>query len=264
MARINHSHSSPVHAAIARRFASPRWATFFEVRDDAGFKAQRAADAVSVSTWPSMGLAVWGFEVKMSRSDFLRELKQPEKCSTIIRYCDRWVLAVDDDTIAKPDEVPDTWGLMVRRGKQLVSVKEAPKLTPTTLDRGFVAALLRRATEHVTPNAVLNEKLEEMREEDRKYARRTAEAESDRFKRSWEDLRASVDAFEKASGIKIDSFRFGNPGALGSLLSNLLNNGVMVPRTEHAETAYREAADRLREIRGLAETVNAEIAKMRG
>ena len=131
MSRFTNGHASPVHAALARQFAAPRWATFFEVRDDAGFKAQRTADAVSVATWTSMGLAVWGFEVKRSRSDFLRELKQPEKCSTIVRYCDRWVLAVADAEIAKPDEVPETWGLMVLRGKSLVTVKKAPKLTPT-------------------------------------------------------------------------------------------------------------------------------------
>ena len=106
MSRFTNGHASPVHAALARQFAAPRWATFFEVRDDAGFKAQRTADAVSVATWTSMGLAVWGFEVKRSRSDFLRELRQPEKCSTIVRYCDRWVLAVADAEIAKPDEVP--------------------------------------------------------------------------------------------------------------------------------------------------------------
>ena len=265
MARVNHTYSSAVHAAIARRFCAPRWATFFEVRDDAGFKAQRTADAISVATWTSMGLAIHGFEVKRSRADFLRELKQPEKSSTIIRYCDRWWIAVDDDKIAKPSEIPETWGLMVRRGKTLVTVKEAPKLSPTSLDRGFVAALLRRATEHVTPNAIVSEKVEEIREEERARERRYSPAteEAARFKRSWEDLRAAVDAFEKASGIKIDSFRFGQPAALGALLANIMNRGVMVPHTEHAENAYEEAAKKLREIRGLADTVNKELERMK-
>jgi hypothetical protein len=63
-----------VHAALAKKYPAPEYATFFEVRDAAGFDSKRSADVITVATWPSRGLAIHGFEVKCSRSDWLREL----------------------------------------------------------------------------------------------------------------------------------------------------------------------------------------------
>ena len=139
--------STTVHAALAKRFPSPEWATFFEVRDAAGFNARRSADVVAMNTWPSRGLSVHGVEVKVSRSDWLRELKDPAKSASVQRFCDRWWLAAGDDKVAKIEEVPEAWGLLVLRGKALVQVKEAPPLPAEPLTRGFVAMLLHKLGE---------------------------------------------------------------------------------------------------------------------
>ncbi len=75
-----------------------RWAFATHVKSGAGFydntpgsfAYHRAADAVAMDLWPSKGLEIHGHEVKVSRSDWLSELKQPEKCEPVKRYCDRW------------------------------------------------------------------------------------------------------------------------------------------------------------------------------
>ena len=104
------------------------------------------ADVVAMNTWPSRGLAVHGIEVKVSRSDWLRELKDPAKSASVQRFCDRWWLAAGDDKVAKMEEVPEAWGLLVLRGKALVQVKEALPMPAEPLTRGFAATLLRNAT----------------------------------------------------------------------------------------------------------------------
>jgi len=99
-----------------------------------------------MNLWPSRGLELHGFEIKVSRGDFLRELKAPEKAETIARYCDRWWLVVSDDDIVLDGELPPTWGLLVRRGNSLRLKRDAGQLTPIPISRKFLAALLRVAS----------------------------------------------------------------------------------------------------------------------
>lgn len=50
-----------------------------QVRNAAGFDANRTFDAVTVGLWPSRGLPVDVWEIKVSRSDWLNELRKPAK-----------------------------------------------------------------------------------------------------------------------------------------------------------------------------------------
>lgn len=142
-----------IEAALARRYPTPAWATFFEVQNDAGFRSHRRADAVAMSIWPSRGLVVHGIEVKRDRRDWLKELKDPEKSAPIQRFCDFWWIATDEPKIIREGELPSTWGLLVLEGKVLKSVVEAPRLKADPLDRGFVAMLLRRGMDGMVPKA---------------------------------------------------------------------------------------------------------------
>jgi hypothetical protein len=84
-----------------------------------------------------------GFEVKVSRADWLRELKDPEKCERWKRYCDRWWLVVPDLNIVKGD-LPDDWGLLaIDKHGQLRAYKGAPKLSPKPIPRHALGQLLR-------------------------------------------------------------------------------------------------------------------------
>lgn len=122
------------------------WILLPQVRDATGAGAGRTADAIAMNAWPSRGLEVHGFEVKATRADWLRELRQPAKAESVFAFCDRWWLVTPDvaPPIVTPLELPGGWGHIVVKPKGPAAVDhEAPKLTPKPLDRVFVAALLR-------------------------------------------------------------------------------------------------------------------------
>ena len=230
--------STRVHTAIAKRFAAPEWATFFEVRDAAGFNSKRSADAVTMGLWPSRGLELTGFEVKVTRSDWLRELKDPAKSGPVQDYCDRWYVAVSDDTIVQGEELPKTWGLMVLRGGKLVTKVEAPKLEPKALTKTFVAALLRRATENVVPKNVLDEMVSEQVEE--RMKRRTTNEARDAvmWKTQADNLEAQIRAFEEASGVNIRCYE--GSAKIGKAVRIVMNDGAALEK--HIERA-KQALD---------------------
>ncbi len=134
-----------LHARYAKAShgQSIRFAVAEQVRSSASFDARRVCDFMAQDLWHTGELALHGHEVKVSRSDWLRELADPSKAEAFRRYCDRWWLVVSDRAIVKPGELPAGWGLMELSGSALRVVKGAPKLTPEPLSVTFRAALLR-------------------------------------------------------------------------------------------------------------------------
>lgn len=59
--------------ALRGRYRAPAYALLEQVANGTGWKADRFADAVVMSLWPSRGLTVTGFEVKVSRHDYQRD-----------------------------------------------------------------------------------------------------------------------------------------------------------------------------------------------
>lgn len=131
---------------LRERHPAPAWAFLEHVANGTGRHQSRTADAVAMSLWPSRGLELHGFEVKVWRGDWLRELADPAKADEIATRCDRWWVVATPDVVAD-GELPTAWGLMVVEGASLRVAREAPLLTPAPLDRPFLAAILRRAAE---------------------------------------------------------------------------------------------------------------------
>ncbi|WGI73007.1 hypothetical protein QC756_11555 [Sinorhizobium meliloti] len=109
--------SGQVKAAIAAMHSPPSHQTFFEVSNATGYGIKSYADAISMGVWPSTGNEIHGFEVKVSRSDFLNEMKNPEKAMPIMQYCHRWSL-VCPASMVKLDEVPATLGRLLVQGRR--------------------------------------------------------------------------------------------------------------------------------------------------
>lgn len=147
--------------ALRARFCLPAWAFFPSVRNAAGFDANRTADGIAMSLWPSRGLEVYGFEIKVSRGDWLSEMRNPAKSEDVFGYCDRWFLVSASRDLVKAGELPPTWGLMVPRGDGLEVVKEAPKNSAMALDRTFVAVLLKRTLEMQPDKIAVSEAIRE-------------------------------------------------------------------------------------------------------
>ena len=121
-----------------------------QVRNAAGFDATRTADAIVMNLWPSRGLHLEGFEVKCSRADVLKELRDPSKAEAFSRYCEKWWLVVASECLIKEEELPEPWGLLVVSGdgerRRLAVRKEAPVNyeAPKVLPKSLLAAMMRQ------------------------------------------------------------------------------------------------------------------------
>jgi hypothetical protein len=234
---------SELVALLAQRYPSPAFVLLPQVRNATGFASRvvRTADAIAVGTWPSRGLEVIGFECKSARSDFVRELEDPEKAEEIARLCDRWYIVAGSDKVATVPEVPTGWGLLVARGEGLVELKEAPKLSPQPMPREFLAALLRRAGDRqpITPPD-LGKKIETARAEGIAQGERNAAWDRDHAKGELANLQDRIARFEKASGLKLDQWNAGDVGAAVRFVINA--------RLPHARSDLEILAKRLAEL----------------
>lgn len=228
-------------AALRRRFPLPEWALFSGVRNGAGFDANRTADALAMNLWPSRGLELIGFEIKVSRGDWLKELRAPEKAEDMFAYCDRWYLVAGSRDLIKPGELPAPWGLLVPRGDTLEMVTEAPKNQAIPLDRGLVAVLAKRIMTQ-EPNRLAIEaevqaerdRLSAKHRDELKYnqeARQGAEKELDDLKRS---LGASFHATDAVAGA-VRLILSGNMAGVAQQLDRLLPQ--LIDITERVEKA---------------------------
>lgn len=119
------------------------WVFATHVPDAAGFDGRRTADAVAMNMWATKGRELHGHEVKVSRADWLRELRQPDKAQAVARYMDRWWLVVPDAGIVRDGELPASWGMLVVTAEGCRVARRAPRLQPEPLSRNFVAGLVR-------------------------------------------------------------------------------------------------------------------------
>lgn len=206
--------------ALAKKHAPPSWAFLSQVSNGTAGNKSRTADAIAMSLWPSRGLELHGFEVKVSRSDWKRELDNPAKAEAVCQYCDRWWVVVGDKSIVADGELPPTWGLLAWNDGDLATVVKAPAIaTPREITRVFLAAILRRVFEQ-SPST---EALQAARDDGFKAGQKTGETN-----RGWElkrlqDREAAFRKFEEASGLRIDGYTAGKIGEAVKALEQLGN-----------------------------------------
>ena len=239
------------------------YAWLYEVRNRTGAShAQyRYADALVVSTYPSRGIWFAGVEVKVQRSDWLRELKDVRKSEELQRFCDYWWIAAPEGVV-KPDELPVTWGHLEVRGKKIVRARAAPKIKkPAAPTQAFVASLLRnsaegadriRATEHARGREETEARLGQGALDAMQSQLYEAERERDQLSQSlkWseralEKLRADIKEFERHAGIEgIGSYRNAQDlGRFFRLAQQLSGLRDMEVRLRAALAAYEPVAE---------------------
>jgi hypothetical protein len=199
--------SRTITAALRERYCKPEWSIFFEVSNGTGARGHRYADAVAMNLFPSRGLEINGFEIKTYRSDWLKELKNPEKAEPVFKYCNRWWI-VAEKGLVKPGELPPTWGLIEHAAGKLRQDIAAPALSPVPLDRTFAAALLRRAGEADanTIRAIVNKEVENIRIIERKRA----DEEVTRRMQKFTDIEKKVAEIKVNTGIDLLSWKAPN------------------------------------------------------
>ena len=238
-------------------FPAPQYITLEEVRDATGFDGRRTADAMAISLYRSRGKAVWGFEFKVSRSDWLHELKQPEKSESILRYCDYWALVVPDKDLVKPGELPSTWGLYVAQKTKLKCVVPCPKLDPIPMDRGMLTALLYAVqTKHLKLDAsALNA------ERDKGYAEGLSQSQDGTYEKAYRELRERVQAFEEASGVDV---QYGwKVEKIGEAVRAIMSGDSEIKRLLSQARYGVQSAERLKtELQNHADILESVLSKL--
>lgn len=251
-------------AAIRIRHPLPEWVCLRAVRDSTGWAGSgRTADAVAMSCYPSRGLEIHGFEIKVARSDWLRELQEPGKADPMWQNCDRWWI-VAPPGVVDPKELPAGWGLyQAGRGGLRAKVKAGLERRAKALDRGFVASLLRNAVLGYGPDRpeVLRGIHAAAREEARRGAARVKEYDLAAAERRVRELEATVEAAEKASGLSINRW---NAEKVGAAVALVAKNGSrdlaadLEGLATHAERVGGNARKGAEEIRRILEGLGRE------
>lgn len=197
-----HVTTATVRDLLRKRYAAPEWALMEEVAPETG-GGTRYADAIAVNLWRSRGHAIHGFEIKVSRSDWLRELKAPEKAEPLFRYCDHWFI-VAPKGVVQPHELPPTWGLFEVRASGLVAVKAGPKLEPQPITRAFFASMMRRGFELLDRSA--ERKITEARAEIDSRVREDADSRVRDASRELAELKRQLQALEAETGIVVSRY----------------------------------------------------------
>jgi hypothetical protein len=85
-----------------------------------------------------------GHEVKVSRSDWLTELKDPGKAEAFRPHVHYWWLVAADKAIVR-DDLPEGWGLLVPHGTRTlrIAVQATLNSEPEPMPHGLQGALLR-------------------------------------------------------------------------------------------------------------------------
>jgi hypothetical protein len=170
----------------------PEWAYLEHVRNAAGFDAKRTCDAMALSMWPSRGMELHGYEVKVTRSDWRTELRNPAKADVWHGVVDRWWIAAPAKVVPR-DELPATWGLIEASddGRLRVTV-QAPLLTTerAAISRGLLVPMLRAAgvALKATPD---QEAIDAARQEGWYQGAAAAERSSGMWKENCTNLQAS-------------------------------------------------------------------------
>jgi len=85
---------------------------------------------------------VHGFEVKISRADWLAELRQPEKAEAWAQFCHTFSLVAADRRIVR-DDLPDGWGLLIPHGTSLRMVVRPRRRDPRPMPTPIVVSIAR-------------------------------------------------------------------------------------------------------------------------
>lgn len=221
---------------LCAKYPRDRYALFFDVPDNVGLKANRRADAIAFGLWESVGHMVDGFELKVSRSDWLRELKQINKADPFVARCDRFWLITSSPAIAKLEEVPACWGWMAATKAGLRIQRPASRLPQPAdgaLQRMFVLGVLRRAQQDNMNPEEHRRALDTLRAEHEKNleVRLAHKVAAESYRR--EEINRKVEKMEAMFGMQVTDWRFEEAARIARQLVEMNESGPALDRVEN-------------------------------
>lgn len=210
-------HAGMVMDAIHKEHPGPeQWIVVSEVPDATSFDKGRSADAIAFGCWKSAGLGIHGYEIKVSRSDWTRELQQPQKAAGFIKRCTFWWL-ICPEGVANVAEMPHDWGLKEVKwtaGKGYsVKIRKRALLNPEPKwHPNGIAALLRcawrRSPEGKAFDAAVAKAYAEGREGVEELIDSRVKSATGQLLRRNTELEEAIRIFEQSSGLRISGGRW--------------------------------------------------------
>jgi hypothetical protein len=210
--------------------------------------SNRRIDLVRIGLWQSRGHQITAYELKVSRSDWLRELEDPAKAEAWWRFCHQFYI-VAPPGVVDPEELPEGWGLMVpptgrsRTKKFRVVVKaevRQPQVTPA-----LVAAIVSRANNTMLAridalNSEHRERMTTALHEVRQEQGRRALSHEDRERLSL------LEALERGLGVKLSEYAWTHNPELREVTPRELSQALVDYVRDHISTQRRQ--ERLHDV----------------
>lgn len=150
-----------------------------QVANATGFDAGRWVDAAVFEMWPMHGLTRRAFEIKVSRGDFLRELKHPDKYQWCRQFFHEfWYVAPKD--VIKIEELPEGVGWLYPAGSRLSTARQASHNRKPELNDTLLASFLRSAVKEIE-NAAKRDKQQLLNEDEGYKKAKLYEKATERF-----------------------------------------------------------------------------------
>lgn len=180
-----------IHLLAAKYSNQKGYAFFSEIAP--GLGRHRRTDGFAIGLYSSHGHPTIGFEVKVARSDWIAEMKDPSKSDEMFQYCSHWYL-VAAPGVCQQEELPDTWGLMEPGSRGLKIAVKAPKNERKQMPVEFLSVILRRDCDRSgihdwVPRIKVDEEVREAVERELKWKTSGAERELQYARRELERMR---------------------------------------------------------------------------
>lgn len=228
-----------------------------EVNNQAGFDHRRRLDAVVFNTWPSEGLRLMGFEIKVSAADFRRELEDTAKFQGFAAHLDTFSI-VAPKGIVKKELLHDRWGLYCPDGKGGLRAVKKPLMLHDegqrkTVNRSFIAAFCRA----VVSRDVSQQECTKHYEAGVRSGEARWKSQAESRAGAHDRLKEAVKKFEEASGVMVNEYNAGQIGVAvntvlkGGLTGMLERDGHKIHQVENLGQELMNIAERFRELTGV-------------
>lgn len=262
------------------RYNEDAYAVLPQVANKTGSGVSRTADAVVMGLWPSRGLTLEGIEIKVSRSDWLRELSNPSKADVIFRYCDKWYVACPVGVVdLKKDAFPETWGLLEIEqtrdqllekhedsGYRVVQepwfrvverVKAPVRKDVEEPGRGFLASLLRNLQLYSPGEEEVRRQVAEAKALVLRESEEVCERQLSRVRAEQLELKKQVLEFERATGLSVFGDSWGQEKRLEGIGRRLRLLEQMETESSLLESSLEIVASRARSVLSAIEAMKA-------
>lgn len=224
----------------------------FEVNEGTGASSGRRIDAIAMNLWPSQDYEIIGFEIKVSRSDWLNELKQPDKALALSKYCDRFYL-VAPYGVLHAEELPKNWGYIQAMEDRLFTKIKAPQREAVQIERPFMASFMRQITRKYSDKKLLNAQVEKIKSQ---LLSETDNRNEHRIKRLEEELAETkliIQNFNRDTGLVMSKWNY------GSIVDVV--NAIKDKKTK--EDYLKEMVDKSTTLHNIVQSLNRSIENLK-